>query len=108
MPLYKGLRGDGPRTRGLARAPRFTAGVWFRLCRVGVKLGFPSGRTSPAEGLRRWPGTEMLFGDGEVHHVRQGINHVKVVVERGARTEAKAYVGMEVHPYGPMLHPGGG
>ena len=61
-----------------------------------------------AEGLRRWPGTDMLFGDGEAHLVRQGINHVKVVVERGARTEAKAYVGMEVRPYGPMRHPGGG
>ena len=53
-----------------------------------------------AEGLRRWPGIDMLFGDGEAHLVRQGINHVKVVVERGARTEAKAYVGMEVRPYG--------
>ena len=53
-----------------------------------------------AEGLRRWPGVEGLLGGGELHLVRQGINHVKVVVERGARTEAKAYAGMEVRPYG--------
>ena len=51
------------------------------------------------QGLRRWPGAERLFGDGEVHLVRRGINHVKVVVERGARPEAKAYVGMDVRPY---------
>ena len=53
-----------------------------------------------AEGLRRWPGIEGLLGGGKLHLVRQGINHVKVVVERGARTEAKAYAGMEVRPYG--------
>ena len=53
-----------------------------------------------AEGLRRWPGVEGLLGGGKLHLVRQGINHVKVVVERGARTEAKAYAGMEVRPYG--------
>ena len=53
-----------------------------------------------AEGLRRWPGIERLIGGGKIHCVRQGINHVKVVVERGARTEAKAYAGMEVRPYG--------
>ena len=53
-----------------------------------------------AEGLRRWPGTERLLGGGKIHHVRQGINHVKVVVEPGARTEAKAYVGMSVRPHG--------
>ena len=52
-----------------------------------------------AEGLRRWPGAERLLGGERLHFVRQGINHVKVVLERGARTEAKAYVGMEVRPY---------
>ena len=31
--------------------------------------------------------------------VRQGISHVKVAVERGARKVAKAYAGMDVHPY---------
>ena len=51
-----------------------------------------------AGGLRRWPGVDRLLGDGEVHRVRQGINHFKVVVERGARTVAKAYVGMGVRP----------
>ena len=53
-----------------------------------------------AEGLRRWPGIEGLLGGGKLHLVHQGINHVKVVVERDARTEAKAYVGMEIRPYG--------
>ena len=53
-----------------------------------------------AEGLRRWRGAERLFGGGEVHRVRRGISHVKVVVERGARTEAKAYAGMSVLPDG--------
>ena len=33
--------------------------------------------------------------------VRQGINHVKVVVERGARTMAKAYAGMDVRRCAP-------
>ena len=56
-----------------------------------------------AEGLRRWPRTERLLGDGEVFHVRQGINHVKVVLERGVRTVAKAYAGMQVIPYGSKL-----
>ena len=51
-----------------------------------------------AEGLRSWPGTERLIGRGEMYFVRQGINHVKVVVERGARTMAKAYAGMDVVP----------
>ena len=54
-----------------------------------------------AEGLRRWPGTERLIGGGEMYLVRQGINHVKVVVERGARTMAKAYAGMDVRPCAP-------
>ena len=58
-----------------------------------------------AEGLRRWPGTERLLGNAELHLVRQGINHVKVVIERGARTVAKAYVGMSVRPDGSMLGP---
>ena len=52
-----------------------------------------------AEGLRRWPGTERLIGDGRIRLVRQGVNHVKVVVERGVRTVAKGYVGMSVRPY---------
>ena len=35
-----------------------------------------------------------------VHRIRLGLSHVKVVVERGARTEAKAYAGMSVLPDG--------
>ena len=58
-----------------------------------------------AGGLRRWPGVDRLLGGGEAHRVRQGINHVKVVVERGARTVAKAYVGMRVRPCETELRP---
>ena len=58
-----------------------------------------------ADGLRRWPRTERLLGGGEVYHVRQGINHVKVVVRKGARTVAKAYAAMDVIPYGSQLRP---
>lgn len=54
-----------------------------------------------AEGLRRWPGVERLLGDGKIYIVRQGISYFKVVVERGARTAAKAYTGMSVLPYRP-------
>ena len=94
-------QGPGPRLGlELYRAPK-----WFAADRRGwrpfiarlVECGWCL--PAKAEGLRRWPGTEILFGDGEAHLVRQGINHVKVVLERGARTEAKAYVGMEVRPY---------
>ena len=52
-----------------------------------------------AGGLRRWPGIERLLGGGGTYLVRQGTSHVKVVVERGARTVAKAYAGMDVRPY---------
>ena len=58
-----------------------------------------------ADGLRRWPRTDRLLGGGEVYHVRQGINHVKVVIRKGARTVAKAYAGMDVIPYGSKLRP---
>ena len=94
-------RGPGPRLGlELYRAPK-----WFAADRRGwrpfiarlVECGWCL--PAKAEGLRRWPGTDMLFGDGEAHLVRQGINHVKVVVEGGVRTEAKAYVGMGVRPY---------
>ena len=51
-----------------------------------------------AEGLRNWTRNERLLG-GAIFLVRQGINHVKVVVERGARTTAKAYAAMAVDPY---------
>ena len=56
---------------------------------------------SKAAGLRSWPGTERLFDRGELRLVRKGVNHVKVVVERGVPTAVKAYAGMDAHPYGP-------
>ena len=54
-----------------------------------------------ADGLRRWPGVEQMLGEGKMQIVRQGISYFKVVVERGARTVAKAYTGMSVLPYRP-------
>lgn len=45
-----------------------------------------------ARGLKSWPRVEQVFGQGMVYLVRQSINHVKVVVDRGT-TAAKAYVG---------------
>ena len=60
-----------------------------------------------ADGLRRWPGVERLFGEGAIYVVRQGISYFKVVVERGARTAAKAYAGMSVLPYRLERAPGG-
>ena len=54
-----------------------------------------------AGGLRRWPGVERLLGGGEAHFVRQGIDHVKLVVAPGARIAAKAYAGMDVRTYWP-------
>ncbi len=59
---------------------------------------------SKAEGLRRWPGVEWLLGREGMHRVRQGLNHVKVVVDRNAPTVAKAYAGMSIRPY---VHAGG-
>ena len=56
---------------------------------------------SKAEGLRRWPGVEWLVGREGMHRVRQGVNHVKVVVDRRAPTAAKAYAGMSIRPYVP-------
>lgn len=46
-----------------------------------------------AQGLRAWPRLEPLFAEDGVYRIRQTINHVKVVVERGEVT-AKAYAGM--------------
>ena len=51
-----------------------------------------------AEGLRNWTRNERLLG-GEIFLVRQGINHLKVVIAPGAPTTAKAYGAMTVLPY---------
>ena len=94
-------RGPGPRLGLELYRPL----KWFAVDRTGwrpfIARLVDCGWCLPAkaEGLRRWPGTDGLLAGGKLHLVRQGINHVKVVVERGARTEAKAYVGMEVRPH---------
>ena len=94
-------RGPGPRLGlELYRATRWLEAdrrVWRPLIARIEERGWCL--PAKAEGLRRWPGTERLIGGGRIHLVRQGINHVKVVVERGARTVAKAYAGMSVRPY---------
>lgn len=50
---------------------------------------------------------ERLLGEGAIYVVRQGLSYFKVVVERGARTAAKAYAGMSVLPYRLERAPGG-
>ena len=93
-------RGPGPRLGLELYRPRNWSAVertgWRPLIARLVECGWCL--PAKAEGLRRWPGTEGLLGGGRIRFVRQGINHVKVVLERGARTEAKAYVGMSVQP----------
>ena len=48
-----------------------------------------------AIGLKAWPRVEQVFDQGKVYRVRQSINHVKVLVDRGTIT-AKAYAGTMV------------
>ena len=45
-----------------------------------------------ARGLKAWPLVEQVFDQAGVYRVRQSINHVKVIADRGATT-AKAYAG---------------
>lgn len=104
-------RGPGPRLGlELLRPPNWFAAdraAWLPLIARIEERGWC--RPAKAEGLRRWPRSERLLGDGEVFHVRQGVNHVKVLLEAGAPTVAKAYGGMQVIPYGSKLRrPGRG
>ena len=98
-------RGPGPRLGlELLRGPNWFAAdraAWLPLIARIEERGWCL--PAKAEGLRRWPRGERLLGGGEVFHVRQGVNHVKVVLEAGARTVAKAYGGMQVIPYGSKL-----
>ena len=48
-----------------------------------------------ARGLKTWPRVEQSFDRSRVHRIRQSINHVKVVMNRGD-ISAKAYVGMNI------------
>jgi hypothetical protein len=45
-----------------------------------------------AHGLKSWPRIEQVFNQGNVYSVRQTINHVKIIADRGTTT-AKAYTG---------------
>ena len=90
--------GVGPRLGlELYRAPK-----WFAVDRTGwhpfIARLEEQGWCLPekAAGLRDWPGVERLFTATGMLVVRQGINHVKIVVERNAAPVAKAYVGMDV------------
>ena len=100
-------RGPGPRLGlELFRGPRwFAAGraEWLPLVARIEERGWCL--PAKADGLRRMPRTERMFGGGDVYEVRSGINHVKVVLERGARTVAKAYAGMAIVPFGSKLRP---
>ncbi len=95
-------RGLGPRLGlELYRPPK-----WFAVDRTGwlpfIARIEERGWCLPAKagGLRSWPGTERLLDDAGMHVVRQGINHVKVVIDPHAPTAAKAYAGMDVYPCG--------
>ena len=95
-------RGVGPRLGlELYRPPK-----WFAVDRTGwhpfIARIEERGWCLPAkaDGLRSWPGAERLLADREVRAVRRGINHVKVVIAPDTPTAAKAYAGMDVHPYG--------
>ncbi len=89
----------------------YRARKWFAVDRTGwnpfiARIGDKGWcLPSKAAGLRSWPGTERLLDGEELYLVRQGINHVKVVVQRGVRTVAKAYAGMDVRPQGSNLRP---
>ncbi len=54
-------------------------------------------RPEKGQGLKAWPRVEQAFDQAGVYLVRQSINHVKAVVDRGSTT-AKAYAGMLVLP----------
>lgn len=56
-------------------------------------------RPAKAAGLRAWPRIDRLLGDGAAYRVRQGIHHLKVVIEPGAATFAKGYLAMELRAY---------
>ena len=95
------VRGLGPRIGVELYRPQ----KWFQIDRTGwlpvIDLLVERGWCLPAkaDGLRRWPGTERLLTDrGEVHLVRQGINHVKVVIDGTAPATVKAYAGMDLRP----------
>ena len=54
-------------------------------------------------GLQEWPRVESLFAEEGVFRMRQTINHVKVVMDRGNRS-VKAYAGMHVIRLNPSGH----
>lgn len=75
--------------------------MWYELDRSGWKrllyfLAEPNQcRPAKIRGLQEWPRLESMFAEDGVYQVRQNINHVKVVMDRGNRS-VKAYVGMYV------------
>ena len=48
-----------------------------------------------ADGLAEWPRIEFFFGRDGVYKVRQTVNHIKLIIERGT-VRAKGYAGMDV------------
>ena len=48
-----------------------------------------------SNGLAEWPGIEFFFGRDGVYKVRQTVNHIKLVIERGA-IHVKGYAAMDV------------
>ena len=74
---------------------------WYQTDRAGWKLLFDRlvekewCLQTRANGLAEWPGIEFFFGRDGVYKIRQTVNHIKLVIERGT-VRVKGYAGMDV------------
>ena len=74
---------------------------WHQTDRAGWKLLFDRlvekewCLPAKADGLAEWPGIEIFFGQDGVYKVRQTINHIKLVIDRGA-VRVKGYAAVDV------------
>ena len=73
---------------------------WYELDRAGWKSLFDllveKGWCLPEKGrgMAAWPQMDQVFAAGGVYRVRQSINHVKLIMDRGEIT-SKAYAGID-------------
>ena len=63
-------------------------------CSTGSWRRSGAGRPRP-NGLAEWPGIEIVFGRDGVYKVRQTVNHIKLVIDRGA-VRVKGYAAMDM------------
>ena len=71
------------------------AKCWEPCLRHFVEAGWS--RKEKAEGLLRWPRTDMVFSDQGSFKLLTGINHLKLTLEAG-RVRSKAYMGAYLFP----------